>query len=64
MYEKSSFVLASSMIFEKTSAREGNNSILINMLEVCQIEKNRATEAILKIALDLRIPQLITPKSS
>ena len=41
------------LILEKTSAGEGNSSIFINKLEICHIKKNRATEAILKIALDL-----------
>ena len=53
VWKNNSFVFASSTIFERTSAGEGNNSILINKLKICQIEKNKATEAILKIALDL-----------
>ena len=54
MYEKIIHLfLLLQLIFEKTSAGEGNSSILINKLAVCHIKKNRATEAILKIALDL-----------
>ena len=53
VWKNKSFDFASSIIFERTSPGEGSNSIFMKRLETCQIKKNRATEAILKIALDL-----------